>query len=149
MQRIARRNGFCLPQLAEQFSTCRPNIWWEGLWYSCWKFILYIHRKQESVMKLIHCYEKLACWGVHTALVTWNMCWKWRSPCLNSRKAGGCCPGPTSAPSGQRRPLFLSTNRYRVLTRIWPANAAGCAAGALRQPHQWAAPCHLPALLNK
>lgn len=57
LQKIARRNGFCLLQLAEQFSTCRPNIWWEGLCYCPWKFILWIFSKREGLMKLLFWYQ--------------------------------------------------------------------------------------------
>lgn len=53
LQKIARRNGFCLLRLAEQFSTCRPNIWWEGLCCWFWKSIPWIPQKCGSLMQLL------------------------------------------------------------------------------------------------
>lgn len=68
LQKIARRNGFCLLQLAEQFSTCRPNIWWEGLCCRLWKFILWIFGSERSLMKLLPWYQSPACKSVYEAV---------------------------------------------------------------------------------
>lgn len=67
LQKIARRNGFCLLQLAEQFSTCRPNIWW-GLCCRLWKFILWIFGSERSLMKLLSSYQSPACKSVYEAV---------------------------------------------------------------------------------
>lgn len=40
-------------------------------------------------MKLIHWYQKLACWDVYTTLVTFSMCWKFRKAYLLGSESRG------------------------------------------------------------
>lgn len=124
---------FVFPRLAEQFSTCRPNIWWGGLCYSCWKFILYVHRKAlsltlppevGSLRRALHvwlpmCAAKMG----NPTVAAWHVC----KQCLTSHL---CSPLDTSLQWGavfvtKLGPWVGNATSVRfafILLTIWPCH---------------------------